>query len=66
MGVAAHFQRAALLYFADEMSTAAKLLANLPAQEEAGHTRYREHMNKVQMEFLKFRRGERHLCWWIP
>ncbi len=55
MGVIAHFQRAALLYFADEMSTAAKLLADVPAELESENEQYRKHMNRVQMEFLKFR-----------
>ena len=55
MGVAAHYQRAALLYFADEMSAAAKMLAGYDAASEAEHRQYRERMNTVQMEFLKFR-----------
>jgi len=55
MGIVSHYQRAALLYFADEMSTAAKMLARLNPKSEATNETYRERMNLVQMQFLKFR-----------
>jgi hypothetical protein len=54
MGVVPHYQRAALLYFADEMATAAKMLARRPARRERGHQAYRDRLRRVQLRFLKF------------
>lgn len=55
MGLAAQYQRAALLYFADEMSTAAKMLAGHSAASESEHRDYRDKLFAVQMQFIKFR-----------
>ena len=55
MGLVAHYQRAALLYFADELSDAIKSLAGLGPREELNDGNFRQHLEDVQMSFLKFR-----------
>lgn len=55
LGLIAHYQRAALLYFADELSNSLKDLAGKSISEELSDPTFREHIEEVQHRFLKFR-----------
>lgn len=55
MAIVAHYQRAALLYFSNEMAIAAKRLAGRKTRDEPGHRGYRDSLNDLQMQFIKFR-----------
>ncbi len=55
MGLLAHYQRAALLYFADELSNAIKKLEGKGTAEELQDEKFRKHVEDIQMKFLKFR-----------
>ena len=55
MGVVAHYQRAAILYFAEQLSDAIKTLAGKGPSEELRDPKFRKELEEVQMGFLKFR-----------
>jgi len=55
MGLLAHYQRAALLYFADELSNAIKDLSGEEPSQELQNSDFRKHVEEIQMGFLKFR-----------
>lgn len=55
MGLVAHYQRAALLYFSDELSNAIKTLAGKGPVDELIDPIFRSQLETVQMNFLKFR-----------
>ena len=52
MGMLAHYQRAALLYFADELASSIKKLVG--TGEELRNPEFRGHLDSLQMTFLKF------------
>lgn len=55
LALIAHYQRAALLYFADELSGSLKDLAGKPISEELADPQFRKHIEEIQHRFLKFR-----------
>ena len=55
MGLLAHYQRAALLYFGDELSNAIKDLVGEGPHQELQNEKFRKHVEEIQMGFLKFR-----------
>ncbi|NBO93469.1 MAG: hypothetical protein EBV06_14330 [Planctomycetia bacterium] len=55
MNLLAHYQRAALLDFSDELSNAIKDLAGEGPHEELNNAKFRKHVEELQMRFLKFR-----------
>jgi hypothetical protein len=55
MGLIAHYQRAALLYFADELAISMKVLAGKPIRKELCSGDFRNHVEMIQHRFLKFR-----------
>ncbi len=55
MGLLAHYQRAALLLFADDLAAAIKRLEGKGPSEELKDRDFREHIEALQMRFLKFR-----------
>ncbi len=54
LALIAHFQRTALLKFADEMSEAIKLLKGQSPREELDNSKFRHRIEHLQMTFLKF------------
>lgn len=54
LGMLAHFQRAALLKFADDMGEAVKLLKGLAPQQELDSPAFRDRVQSLQMTYLKF------------
>lgn len=55
LAVIAHFQHAALLYFADELAETAKMLANRKTESEFSDEGWRYRIRVIQHRFLKFR-----------
>lgn len=55
LGLIAHYQRAALLYFADELASSVKDLAGKTIGEELASPEFRKHVEQIQHRFLKFR-----------
>jgi hypothetical protein len=55
MGLIAHYQRAALLFFADELSDAIKDPKDKGPKEELKDPVFRDRIENIQMQFLKFR-----------
>ncbi|MEX1027911.1 MAG: hypothetical protein WD049_07885 [Candidatus Paceibacterota bacterium] len=55
LGLIAHYQRAALLYFADELARSVKDLAGKPIAQELSSPEYLSHVEEIQHRFLKFR-----------
>ncbi len=55
MGLLAHYQRAALLLFADDLASAIKRLEGKGPSEELKDRDFRQHIETLQMRFLKFR-----------
>jgi hypothetical protein len=55
LALIAHYQRAALLYFADELSSSLKDLSGKPISEELADPGFRKHIEEIQHRFLKFR-----------
>lgn len=55
MGLIAHFQRAALLYFADELADSPKELLGRKFSSELGHRGFQDRAEEIQHRFLKFR-----------
>lgn len=54
LGLIAHFQRAALLKFTDEMSDAIKKLKGQSPHQELSNPAFRKRIEDLQMTFLKF------------
>jgi len=54
LALIAHFQRAALLKFADDMSEAIKMLKGRSPRQELSDEKFRNHVEQLQMTFLKF------------
>jgi hypothetical protein len=55
LGLIAHFQRAALLYFSDELASSVKDLAGKSLGDELSSPKFRERLETIQHRFLKFR-----------
>ncbi|MEO8164583.1 MAG: hypothetical protein ABI619_04230, partial [Betaproteobacteria bacterium] len=55
LGLIAHFQRAALLYFADELTNSIKDLAGKSLGDELDSPEFRKRQETIQHRFLKFR-----------
>jgi hypothetical protein len=55
LGVIAHFQHAALLYFADELAETVKELAARPGAADYSSPAWAERIRTLQQRFLKFR-----------
>ena len=55
LGVIAHFQHAALLYFADELAETAKVLAAQSGNDDYSNPAWAERIRSLQRRFLKFR-----------
>jgi hypothetical protein len=55
LGLIAHYQRAALLYFADELAGSIKLLEKKSIGDELFDQAFRDGVEKIQHRFLKFR-----------
>ena len=55
MALIAHYERAALLKFADDLSDALRLIAGKRPQNELRNPEFRDRIRDLQMTFLKFR-----------
>lgn len=55
LAMIAHFQHAALLYFADELADTAKMLADRKTEAEFSDEEWRTRIRVIQHRFLKFR-----------
>ena len=55
MALIAHYERAALLKFADDLSEALRLIAGKRPQNELRNPEFRDRIRDLQMTFLKFR-----------